>query len=355
MSQRESLMVESLWNALPRGAIDLELSDRRFDAVAVLPDGSRQALEFKWVGEGYPRDVNRVLRVGPYVEPDSLAASAQTIVFARRFSKNAIDLLRDRGLSWVALDGSASVQLGTVWVERDARFEPPPAVEGPFAWTTARSEIAEALLAAVARSMVPVDERPAVPLLEDLARWSARSLGAVAKTLSEFDREGWTTASRPSRRRVLTNGPALLDSWSSWYAEHHFAWNMYHSLHREPGRVEETLQSALGTDVVFTGLTASQLLVPTMTSAPVVSAYVIGGREGWRAVDRALERHDVQPAGSGQIRLALCPPVVESFASDLVGVRTAAPVRVYADLLSGFSRELEAAEAYRAITLGSLA
>lgn len=348
-------MVEALQRVLPAGALELDLTDSRVDATAVLPDGAKLPLTFKWAGEGYPRDVDRALRAVAAANPESTAARAQTIVFAHAVSKNVAEVLRDRGLSWVGLDGSASLHLGTVWIERSPSLERTTAADRrSFAWTPARLDIAEALLAATARAMVPVDERPSVPRVEALRDTSGRSIGAVAKALAEFDRQGWTGPGGKARGRVLRSGASLLDSWSRWSASHHEPWRMYHSLHRDPGRIVRALQEACGEAVFITGLTASQLVVPTTTDNPVVSAYVAVGRDGWQGVDARLSREDFRSSERGTVRLAPASPVISNFRDHGGGIQTASPVRVYADLLAGFSREVEAAEAYRAATLGSL-
>lgn len=272
------------------------------------------------------------------------------VIAAHTVSDGARQLLRAEGISWIGLDGSAELRLGTVWIDRDGSRTNRLFSAGA-GWTRARSDVAEALIAILAKRD---PERPGsgdVPEVEALAKLSGRSLGTVANTLALFDANGWTARGASSRSRIVANAPALLDSWSTWDAAQRRRFDGFHSIHREPARVIEELIAAFGSSLVLTGAAASELVRPTLTGSYVVTAYVLTP-DGWTGVESLTRSAKMIPAAVPRVRLAPAPAAVTNTTSIVSGARVTSPGRTYADLLSGSDREHEAAEAFRALTLG---
>ncbi len=330
--------------ALPPGSVVLApRSDGHF--VATLPDGSRRALHLGWAGYGYPRDVQRTL-----ADPDLVRARDDDhliVVAAHAVSAGARQLLQAAGASWVGLDGSASLHLGTVWVDRDATREH-PASGSVASWSRGRADVAEALLAMLSgdRSQGPLP----VPDVESIARLSGRSLGTVANTLARFDAEGWTSAGGRSRGRLLTNGPALLDSWTAWETSQRRRFDGFHSVHRHPERVVAQLVEAFGNSLILTGVSSSETAVPTLTGSWVVTAYV-ETTDGWPDIDAGTRRAKLIPAAVPRLRLAPATPVIRDTTTVRAGIRVASSARTYADLRAGGDREQEAADRFRSTTM----
>lgn len=332
--------------ALPRGSVSLRTrADGNFSAV--LPDGTRKALHLAWAGYGYPRDVERTLRDERVI--DARSKEDLVVIAARTLSDGARQLLRSEGLSWLGLDGSAELRLGTVWVDRDGS-RTNPALRPAIGWTRGRADVAEALLAIMAKRE---PERPGaddVPEVEALADLSGRSLGTVANTLASFDANGWTARGRQSRSRIVANAPALLDSWAMWESTQRRRFDGYHSIHREPQRVIDDLSAAYGRSLILTGAAASEEIRPMLTGSWVVTAYV-DTTDGWPGVDLGTRRAKMIPAAVPRIRLAPASQVIVKTRGPGHRTWVSSPARTYADLLAGSERELEAAEAFRELAL----
>lgn len=317
--------------------------------VAVLPDGSSVELQLSWAGYGYPRDVVRALQP---VEPGNASAgSPQLIICAQSISDGSRKLLESLGVSWFALDGSASLHIGTVWVEREARAAA-VAEELGFRWTAARADIAEVLMSIVVNGAAWPDGRPRVADVETLGRLAGRSLGSVANALSDFDVSEWTEPGPEPRSRALRDPRGLLDSWSGWDRRQRRRWDTFHTLSRNPDEIASGLLDVFRGDLILTGAAVSERSRPMLTGSRTVAAYVRGD---WRSISAAAIESRMMPAAEGMIRLAVAPPSVTNTARIIDGLPVASPVRVYADLLAGSERERDAAEVYRAAELGPLA
>lgn len=331
---------------LPQGSVRLR-TGAGGDLSAVLPDGTRKALHLGWAGYGYPRDVQRTLRDERVI--DARSNEDLVVIAAHTLSDGARQVLRAEGISWVGLDGSAELRLGTVWVDRDGS-RTNRVVRSEIGWTRGRADVAEALLAIIAKRE---PERPGtndVPEVEALANRSGRSLGTVANTLALFDANGWTARAEQSRSRTIANAPALLDSWSTWDAAQRRRFDGFHSIHRDPARVVEQLVSTFGSSLLVTGAAASELVRPTLTGGHVVTAYV-EVPNGWPDIDSITRSAKMISASVPRIRLAPAPAVIANTTSIVGDTRVTSPARTYADLLAGSEREHEAAEAFRELTL----
>jgi hypothetical protein len=352
MSGDEELMLRALVNALPRGAARITRAGAASDAdiVAELPDGSTCGLDLVWAGAGFPRDVERVL---VRMQRDT-TGEAQLVVVARSLSPGSRALLAAEDVSWVALDGSASLHIGTVWVER-AAVATPTEDRRTTAWTASTAAVAEVLLDMIATgrtSSTGPEPRPLVPDVESLATLSGRSLGTVAKTLAGFDQRGWTAPGPARRSRVVEDPAAVFDSWADWQAGRSQQWDGFHVLVRERSRVEDQLIAVFGTDAILTGVSVSERAAPFLTGTPTVTAYVDAARD---EIERRAEAGDLLPTPGGRLRLAPAPTQVSRTARSVEDRRVASDVRTYVDLLAGSEREREAASAFRSVALSVFA
>lgn len=347
----EKTLVQALRRALPPGSIDI-ISHDGVAPVAVLPDGSEVALVMRWAGAGFPRDVARAFENEPLSPSADAGVDAHhEVVFAQSVSDGSRRVIEAVGASWAALDGSASLHIGTVWVER----APTPglvAEEVGFRWSAARADVAEALFAIVADGSRWGDGRTRVPEVESLATLSDRSLGSVSNALSGFDQNGWTGPGPEPRSRALVDGSGMLDSWSEWSRRQPRNWISFHTLDRDPARVERALLTTFGTDLVLTGASGSERLRPFLTGARSVSAYVVDADDDH--IRDLGERAGMLPAPTGQVRIAAAPRAIANTTRTAADVRIASPARIYADLLTGSEREREAADIIRDSALGKL-
>ena len=319
---------------------------------ATLPDWSRSPIDLRWAGRGYPRDVEAALRRAPSI--DTGRPGVQVLVVAHALSDGARSMLAERGLWCLFLDGAASIHIGTVWVDRDARPGSADAVPPPtFRWADARADVAEVLLQIVANGTRWADGRPRVADVERLSSLSGRSLGTVANTLAGLDSEGWTTPGPEPRSRAVVDASGLLDSWATWRAcGQRVRWDGFHVLERDPGQIERHLVREFGNRLVLTGPSVSERVRPTLTGHRVVTAYVDGD---WDTVDAMMVDAKMLRAASPRVPTApAAPPQVLRTTTFSGGVRRASAVRVYADLLSGSDREREVAESWRADELSAL-
>lgn len=346
MFESEKEAEAALRASLPLGSVTLrKRGEGDFDAS--LPDGSRRRLHLVWAGYGYPRDVQRALRDDRTL--DARSNDDLVVVAAHQLSDGARQLLRSAGLSWIGLDGSAELRLGTVWVDRngDGRHR---RFRAEIGWSGARSEVAEALIAILEQRDPELPGANEVPEVEALANLSGRSLGTVANTLAMFDRSGWTARGKHSRSRVVANAPALLDSWATWIGSQHRRFDGFHSIHREPMRIIDDLGAAFGSSLILTGPAASEEARPFLTGSWVVTAYV-DTPDGWSGIDRGTRTAKMIPAAVPRIRLAPASPVIVNTRGPGERSSVASGGRIYADLLVGSEREREAAEAFRSTAL----
>lgn len=342
---------EALAQALPESVAVLETEGA--GAVVRLRTGERIPVLVRWAGAGYPRDVDRALRSGPTDRPLLLVAEA--------ISPGAREMLAERGVGWVGLDGSMLIELdGKVYIERrtaavDAGARRTAAVR----WTPSTADVAETLLS----SLVPTESgRPAghvVPLVQNLAGRSARSLGAVSRALRDFEDQGWIVPSdegtersrgrRPARR--IEDPGALLDAWAG-YERALSGDRGFHVLERDPETTAARIAELFGDDVVFGGLLAADRIAPYSTGISVVRCH-IDGRIGSQSFDELAREAGLTPtkAGARVVVSTARPPVFTASTVDS-GLRIVDPIRAYVDLLRDSIRGEEPAEHLRRLAIG---
>lgn len=321
--------------------------------VVHLRTGARIPVLVRWAGAGYPRDVDRALRNRP--------KDRNLVLVAETFSPGSRDMLAEHEVGWVGLDGSMLVELeGVVYIERRAAaVDTAIGRAGALRWSPSAADVAETLLSRLLSAGPERSERHLVPLVQDLADRSARSLGAVSKALRDFEDQGWIVPAdgegEPSRgrrpaRRVEDPG-ALLDGWAG-YERSESDDRGFHVLDRDPERIAAHIAAVFKDDVVFGGLIAADRIAPYSTGISVVRCH-IDGRISAHAFDLLAGDAGLTPTTAGArvvVSMARRPVFIESAVRE--GLRTAGPLRTYVDLLRDSVRGEEPAEHLRRMAIG---
>lgn len=288
-----------------------------------------------WAGEGWPADVERLLRLTPGLDA----------VAAHHLSPGARDLLQDRGIGWFDETGAATVMVpsGLVIVREGAPKPKTPAQADP-AWASSTIAVAEAILSG------------GPPRVESAQEESGLSRGAVAKALALLEHEGFLTRSvqrGPASGRRVSDADGLLDRYASAVgrARSDAVPLLLHRLWNDPitaltNEIAPGLEAA-GVVWAATGVSASLLLAPYLSNITSIELYMedevladIGRLEALLDARRVERGH--------RIELRRFPTRTTAQRATLVrGVRCAPAVRVYADLAAKGGRFAEAAHHLR--------
>ena len=221
-------------------ALDGEIVARAADGgrdIVVTPRGGRDeiALQVRWIGDGWPGDLRRVLARSDERLPENL------VLVAREFSPGALQWLKDHGVNWADETGRARiVGPGPLIVIRE-RARAPERGSARWQWSPSGVSLAE-LLMARPRSAIRVS---------DLAHEAGWSQAQTSTVLSGFDAAGWTekhgAARGPGGWRTIADLDGLLSSWSQAVADRVRVQRLAHRAMRD-ARVflDETLAPALG-------------------------------------------------------------------------------------------------------------
>jgi hypothetical protein len=322
---------------LPRGArVGVEVTDpvAPLFTVSVRVGSVVHEMVTGWAGEGWPADVERLLRLAPGV--DAVAAHAVS-VGARR-------LLDERGVGWFDETGAANVVLASgLVVVREGEHRQPVAADAG-GWTASTVAVAEAVLVG---SSARVDE---------VERATGLSRGAVAKALAVLEGEellARSVARGPASGRRVVDADRLLDRYAAAVAEgeRRAPARLFHRLWTDPmealtGELAAALDRA-GVAWAVTGAAASMLLAPYLSNVTVVDLYVDEEPFGDVAqLERLLDARVVERGQRIEVRRA--PTALTAVAGEVVnGVRCAPLPRVYADLAAKGGRFAEAAQHLR--------
>ena len=330
---------DALRSVLPRSLrVEVEALDPAVPTVTVRVGAEKAEHRFVagWALEGWPADVERLLRLAPSVD----------VVAARAISVGARESLAERGIGWIDETGGAQLALptGLVVIRDTASQPPPPAGEGRWARSTVA--VAEAILSGTEPRVDPVQHATGL------------SRGATANALVQLENEGLlkrAIARGPGSSRHVADASGLLDRYSTAVAaladktrvvRMHRLWDdPLDSLIGDLAPRLATAQVAWAT----TGAAASMLLAPYLSNLSVVELYVdeslifdsprLADLLGARPVDRG---HRIEVRALPNLITATAGPVID-------GVRCAPPARVYADLFAKGGRAAEAAQHLREV------
>lgn len=349
-TREKSASVSALLRAIPQ-----ELHPTWDEGVVrVSYDGREWMLRPVWCGEGLPADAKRAR--DEIAHGGGARSNAIPVVTARRVSPGAREILDSQNLSWADTSGRAEIVIpGRVYI---ARFEPIRADAGrAFRWTAAADAIAETLL--TWRTQQGGGEAMTVDKVAVIAEAADVSVAHAARVLRHFDEQGYTAKTGAERgssaSREFRDPGRMLSDWAGHYAasgepgrviEFHVPW-------RDPEEsISMLLEILRGQDWALTGEAAADRIAPHLTSVPTVDVYV-PERQLSAARVRLSQHPDVTEVESGgRIRIHQADPFVVKLAQDVRGVRTVAPVRVYADLLRARGRSAEAGEYLREMAIG---
>lgn len=330
---------DALRSALPGGLrVDVEPHDKVVPTftVRVRAGTSEHLFVTGWTSEGWPADVERLLRLAPNVD----------VVAARSVSVGARESLAEREVGWIDETGGAHITLpsGLVVVrDADGKAQSPA---GGARWTRSTVAVAEAILSGTD------------PRVDCVQYATYLSRGATAKALAQLEHEGClkrSTARGPGSARHIADGAALLDRYSAAVATLTAKTSVVrlHRLWNDPldSLIGELAPMIAEAQVAWaaTGAAASMLLAPYLSNLTVVELYVdeslvfdaprLAGLLDARQVDRG-HRIEVRPLPN--LITATAGPVID-------GVHCAPPARVYADLLAKGGRAAEAAQHLREV------
>lgn len=286
-----------------------------------------------WAGEGWPRDVENLVRLVPGVE----------VAVATNLSNGARDWLARRGVGWVDKAGHAEIisPSGLV-VSREPRGATPRPVSWSTTWSRSTVAVAEAALSGT------------IPTVENIEKATGLSRNATATALHKLERLGFLQRSGalrgPMSGRRITDTEALLAAYVE-AATNQRSKAPKLLVHRLwVGDAVETLRTQIAPALnatngrwAITGVAASLLLAPYLSDVTTLDLYVDTdlfadkARLASRLGGRLVEKGQVVEIRHLPTSMAITGPVVDE-------IQVALPVRVYADLVSTGGRAAEAAQ-----------
>ena len=285
-----------------------------------------------WAGEGWPRDVEELVRLVPHVR----------VAVAINLSDNAKSLLSGQGIGWIDEVGEANIVMpsGLVIVREQSRTA--GGAKASSRWSRSTLAVAEAALSGIA------------PTVNNIEISTGLSRNATASGLARLERLGLLERQEASRgpksgRRVV-DPRALLDSYSAAAAEHRSKQSTLRAHRLWVGDPVTTLRTEIAPALSdsnhrwsVTGAAASVLLAPYLTEVTTLDLYVDAdlmadpARLALRIGARIVDRGHVIEVRELPTSISALGPVVD-------GIQVAPPVRVYADLFAAGGRWAEAAE-----------
>lgn len=321
--------------------------------VLVQPAGSRGDVLLRAGGHDYRFDLKAA--PGPWPSSVNQAANAKgfspehLVLYAETFSPGAVDVLSSRGINWVDSHGNVRLTQWPALVIEKLRSQPPMRPRD-FAWTRSAEDLAEHILANPARDLTIVE----------LAQQLGWSPGQLSKTLSGFDKLGWTVRHGSKRGSGAWRTPSdtlgvMLESWASHVAGQALPTRTLHAISRDmTSRVISALREAdISGSWALTGLAAANLYAPLATSVGTVEVALEDRQFDSNAFWALMEQQGNRISGAGgAIRMVR----VESRVLGRGEVRDGTPVvsapRVYAGLKAGGGRASEIADGLREVAIG---
>jgi len=330
---------DALRSVLPRGLrVEVEPLDEIVPTFTVIVRAGKVEHRFVvgWALEGWPADVERLLRLAPTVD----------VVSARAVSVGARESLTAHGIGWIDETGGAHLTLPSgLVVVRDTVDRPQPPARDAH-WARSTVAIAEAILSGTD------------PRVDSVEHATGLSRGAAAKALAQLEHGRFLdrkTERGPDSARHVTDTAGLLDRYSTAVAAlvHKTPVIKLHRLWDDPlGSLIHDIAPRLRSEEVAwaaTGAAASMLLAPYLSNLTIVELYI--NEALTFDVERLAELLDARAVERGhRIEIRALPNQITATAGPVIdGVRCAPPARVYADLLAKGGRSAEAAQHLREV------
>ena len=327
--------------ALERPLASLEEVGPRSARATVAAGRAKHRLEIRWVGRGWPRDLEQVLPAVPSPWP------RQLVLVAQRFSPGAIEQLSERFANWVDETGAARIETANgLLVVRDQPHTAGSASAIGFRWASSSVEIAELLLARPPKRVFSAGQ---------LAEQSGWSHAQMTKLLRQFNTRGWVEKVGGSRGvgsgwRLVDPG-GLLDGWTEHVVAHPPETVLAHRVLPDPMRFARTdLARALNPRVpwALSGWAGLEVAAPFVTTVPVIHVAVeanalVDGR--LRDAMRIAKLREVDEGARVEFRAF--SPFILSLATKRRALPVVSAPRLYADLQSLGGRGEEAADHVR--------
>lgn len=307
--------------------------------VSIQVGGLSHELVTGWAGEGWPADVERLVRLAPHLDA----------VGAQELSVGSRELLDDRGIGWFDETGAAHLLLDSgLVIVRDGTPRRSASPLGTDGWTGSTIAVAEAILTG------------STPHVDVIQTATGLSRGAVAKALAQLESEELlerSIARGPRSGRRVADLDGLLDRYSTAVAAHATKTTavLLHRLWSDPidaltDEIAPALQRS-GASWAVTGAAASMLLAPYLSNIAVVELYVDDELFGDTA--QLEELLDARHVDSGHRIHIRCMPTrtTATEGQTINGVRCAPLVRVYADLTADGGRRAEAGQHLREVRI----
>lgn len=334
--------VAALSRVLERPLGSVKESGPRSARATVAAGRGKHRLELRWVGRGWPADVEQALGGIPSPWP------RQLVLVGQRFSPGALEELAERDANWVDETGAARIETPSgLFVVRHPREDAAKAETAQsFRWASSSEEIAELLLAHPPSGAFRAGE---------LAERSGWSHAQTTKVLRQFNARGWIEKVGGSRGVGsgwrLGDTAGLLDAWAQHLIGHPPEIVLAHRILRDPMRFAQTdLAPSLDSRMrwALSGWAGLELAAPFVTTVPVLHVAVeaqtlVDGR--LREAMRISKLREVDEGARVEFR------ALSSFVLSLAMEQRDLPVvsapRLYADLRALGGRGEEAADHVR--------
>lgn len=340
-----SSVVNRLSSALARvleRPVSIHGTDHRSARATLVVGNAAHELELRWVGRGWPADLEQALGSVPDPWP------RQLVLVGQRFSPGAIDELTQRRANWLDETGTARIETDTgllVFREPDEAAAERRMPHG-FRWAPSSLEIAEWLLTDPPREAFNARE------FADRSGWS---YAQTTKVLRQLNARGWVKKTGGSRGVgsgwQLGDPDGLLEAWATYLVSHRPETVGAHRVLRDPmqfARTElaQTLSPAM--QWALSGWAGLELAAPFVTTVPVIHVSVdtnalVDGR--LRQAMRTLSLREVREGA--RIEFLALSKFSLSLSHEFRGLPVVSPPRLYADLRTLGGRGDEAAEHLR--------
>lgn len=342
MSSVVNRMSSALSRVLERPVESIAETDPRSARATVAAGNAVHELELRWVGRGWPADLEQTLESLPDPWP------RRRVLVGQRFSPGAVDQLAQRRANWLDETGAARIETDTgLLVVREP--DEPAAERGMprgFRWASSSIEIAEWLLTE------PPQESFNARGIAPRAGWSYAQTTKVLRQLSE---RGWVKKTGGSRGVgsgwQLADAAGLLEAWTTYLVSHRPEKVGAHRVLRDPMQFARTeLAQALRSDMqwALSGWAGLELAAPFVTTVPVIQVAIdasalVDGR--LREAMRSLGLREVKEGA--RIEFLALSEFSVSLSREFHGLPVVSPPRLYADLRALGGRGEEAAERVR--------
>jgi hypothetical protein len=332
----------ALAGVLERPVESIHETDRRSARATLVVGNAAHELELRWVGRGWPADLEPALHSVPDPWP------RQLVLVGQQFSPGAVDQLTQRRANWLDETGAARIETDTGLLVFRGRNEAVAerGVTRGFRWASSSVEVAEWLLTDPQRE--PFNAREFV----DRSGWS---YAQTTKVLRQLSARGWVKKTGGSRGVgsgwQLADPAGLLEAWTTYLVSHRPETVGAHRVLRDPlqfARAELAHALRPETQWALSGWVGLELAAPFVTTVPVIHVAVdanalVDGR--LREVMRTVGLREVREGA--RIEFLALSGFSLSLAREFHGLPVVSPPRLYADLRALGGRGEEAADHVR--------